>query len=764
MRYYVIDHFISGFQRAPVHTRAFPESPTVSSVMWIPFPRSLDHHQLDFFVSTVRPFILLSDVTIIGLHPDAYQAVQESPHILEDVGNRIENAPLYIVCHDEFLPAIKHVSGATIEGLESASSLNRIREQDIAAVVRKSGSELPKHPSLHYEGPNGDHYEAFLRPGFATRSIEEPTVSILGCSIASRQGICVVDHWSMISIAYHIGSYLKALGDAGGAIVQSVRDYNEDIDVLVDRLRNTYGPITPDRVSTGCILLTVQSSGRLARRLLFPAMQRVGFADPLAIALARSPSHSGAPLDSKIEVHSLTTLDEAFARQPAVECKVCRGDGGTLIPIQHDSYLLSLAAHTQLISIQRKTAQMATEVVNRYRGVRAFHVHRTHRDGRHHAYYIDLAPMLECSVFKDRLVEVTSRWQSTPIDVVLHPRHEVAERFAKMAATALGVTKIVSGDQREIANDGQFRRFTGQDRDALLYSRRVCVVDDVVITGTRVRGYRNALNFIRRRYDADECELYCLVGVARTHNERSLVGVSDMVLHSEERPRFLSVERLFLPNWDESECRWCAELRMLNKVPQHVQHRSLISSRLEALRRRDGFTDGLFLPWSTNDPNVLERYWRLGKDSVFGNVQGADLAVSVAASVQRLRGKLRQSDGTWAESQLDELFRSPLAKVLDPQFFMTGRYYEPVLVASILRAAKRHDIRTPSNDLELRGHIKTLVAEESSYGLHGELLLAVALNQLPWNRSLSGALKQAHPDMATLAQSILANHAGNSHE
>ena len=120
--------------------------------------------------------------------------------------------------------------------------------------------------------------------------------------------------------------------------------------------------------------------------------------------------------------------------------------------------------------------------------------------------------------------------------------------------------------------------------------------------------------------------------------------------------------------------------------------------------------------WPADDPEYVGRFWELGPRSVFGGVQGADLAVSVAAAIQRLRGERRQTDGTWQESDLDEIFHSPLAKVLDPSLYLAGRYYEPVIVASILRASKRHDIGAPGDDFNLHEQVNILVTTEELKG------------------------------------------------
>lgn len=752
MRVYVADPGASGGPAEPMETLGFADAPNISSVMWVPFPRFLDPMQLDFFVANLPSFILRSDITIIGLHPNTAQQVLGDPDILDDVARRIEGAPLLVVYHEQSRLVIKQARGERIAGLESSSTLDRIREHDIAEVVRRPGAELPKHPGIHYQGPNGDHYKAFLRPGFAARSTEDlDRLAFWLAPLLVGKNCLLVDHWSMISIAYHVGRYSSELGETDAVRVESLRTYDEDRDILASRLKGAFGTIESD---AGAVLVSVNSSGRLARDVLLPAMRDVGFSSPIGIALTRTPT------PSEFELSSLTTLNDDFMRQGPAECEACTLGHSTLVPIQHDSYLLNLAAYTQKTAITRQVARPSTEIIERYGGIDAFWVHRTHSDGRHHAYFVDLTPILECETFRQRLAEIVNPWRDVGIDLIVHPDQAEATQLATMVAEELGVRNIVGSSEG-------FQQLSPEEKNILLRARRICLVDDVVISGARVFGYRNALNLTRRHHQSGEYELYCLVGVARTRSEKALMAVSDIVHHSSNRPHFLSVERFFLPSWGEEECPWCAELRILRNLPLEVQERPLIRDRLQALHDSGGLVDGLFLPWTNgegsrqaesmdhwpaDDPKYVGRFWELGPKSVFGEVQGADLAVSVAAAIQQLRGERRQTDGTWQESDLDEVFHSPLAKVLDPSLYLAGRYYEPVIVASILRASKRHDIRVPGDDINLHERVNLLATIESLKDLHGELVLASVLDQLP--RASHYALSQAHPDIVAFVQAI----------
>ena len=687
--------------------------------MWIPYPRHQDPEELDSFIGHYCPLhVIRSDIVVIGLHPSAAQSIRELDHILDDVAIRVENRPLYIVRHSNEIskrPMIEHVRGKPISGVDSASALEVIRHQDIAQVVRRPGTELPSHSGHHYQGPNGEHYRAFLRPGFASRSTEElDRFSFWIAPLLIGKSRFLVDHSSMIQIAYHLGEYAVEFGENKSVIVQSLRRYDESLDTLVDRLRMTFGSIQAD---SGAVILSVNSSGRLAKNRLLPAMDRVGFCEPSCIAIASTPNPPVFP------VESLTKLEWTFERRVPSDCDACK-EGSTLIKIQEDSYFLSLAAHVQFSRIKRSDATPVADVVNRYRGIGAFRVHVTHSTGRHHAFYVDLAPMLESDSFKHRLSQCLRQLQDRPIDLIIHPDHDTAERLAHMVADQLGIGNIVKSDE-------DLRNLSADDESKILGAGNVCLVDDAVVTGARLFGYRSRLNEFCRNHRHLEYQLYCVVGVSRPVSGRAAQGIGDVVGDSATDKRFFSVEQLFLPCWDITDCPWCKEFEILENASQRVRMAGVVEERIKVLDGDAGITEDLFVPWNGSSAYGRARYWRLGANSIFGEVQGADLAISVASTIQSLRSSRLRSNNSWSESKLDEVFQSPIAKVLDPEFYIGRRFFEPVLVASIFRALRPHDILPPSRDDLLLRKFEMLFKNSTYKHLHGEFALAIARKQLP---------------------------------
>jgi pyrimidine operon attenuation protein/uracil phosphoribosyltransferase len=80
----------------------------------------------------------------------------------------------------------------------------------------------------------------------------------------------------------------------------------------------------------------------------------------------------------------------------------------------------------------------------------------------------------------------------------------------------------------------------------------IVIVDDVVITGRRIEGFRQQLIALRRHAGlSGDVNLGCLIGVARPRDARALQGSADFVHHrTGSHHSFAAVETLFLPNWD----------------------------------------------------------------------------------------------------------------------------------------------------------------------------------------------------------------------
>ena len=112
--------------------------------------------------------------------------------------------------------------------------------------------------------------------------------------------------------------------------------------------------------------------------------------------------------------------------------------------------------------------------------------------------------------------------------------------------------------------------------------------------------------------------------------------------------------------------------------------------------------------------------------------------------------QLMRSEGT-----LDESFRTPIAKVIDPGVYEL-RYYDPLLTASVLRAANRHDLRAPGIEHALRRATEDLLRASATEFVRAELILAVADNRLPRIPAIEAALGGGDPEIVGYLRWLLA--------
>lgn len=711
-----------------------------SSVLFVPLPMTVPPAVVDnALASAVPAWALRNHLTVLGVHSERGDAL--TGDLLDDVSSRVEGAPLYLLSQNpEGWPLLRHHSGAQVEDLDETAVVAAVRDADVRSLLLRPGAHLPSTDLLHYEGPNGQHYRAFVRPGFALRTVEDlDRLSFWLLPHLRGRSRLVVDHWSLLGLAYHVAAYTARFdGSDGRVIVQALESYDEGLDSLASRLRLAF----PDESdATAALLLSVNSSGALAHDVILPALVAAQQLSPAAVALAVAPPGPERPVDSLCE------LGDDFARHAPDLCSACAAGRPAVVPIEHDTYLMRLAAYATETEITEKDGKDAKDVVGAYAGRGVFTVHRSHTDGRHHAFYVDIMPMLDTDRFRDRLARELEPLAVEPPDAIVHPPMRAPAALASIVAEALGVERVIACDERRLKSDAEAGGVLGT-------ADRVLVVDDVVITGRRLEGYRQQLIRLRREAGGSGLvDLRCLVALARTRKYSALKGVQNIVHHKTSAPRFAAVETLYLPDWSEAECPWCLEHRLLEGLGDAIRALPMIRDRLSLLSEPGGLADGLFLPWPSdvvddlplpgdeqgwkeaaqNAPNperYAGRYWELNPGSVFGDLQGADLMVSVASSVQRLRmGPPGAVDG---EPRLDEVFRSPISKTLDPNLYLLGRFYEPVLIAAILRACRAWDVRSPEADVELaRRMAEHLTYLTSSGGMVGELLLQAALGRLP---------------------------------
>lgn len=641
--------------------------------------------------------------------------------------DRFRRLPIFVLFWNEQTSSVMlHPLSDRFDELSDDSLIADLRNAEMTAMARSPGAMLPGNSSFHYEAPNGRHYRSFLRAGTATQSQEAlDSIAFWLLPYLSDRTTIVTDSQTILSVALNVSKYVNDLHLQHERVVHSIeslRGYEQPaLDELAHRLE-----ISNPRIERRRHLLaicSVVSSGELVDKMLDVGRQ-LQFDQVDGVALFAGTK------DASPAVQAFARLDEVEQTLPVGDCPLCADSpkSAPSIPlrIHPETFHVEVAQALTKSKVTISDARQAERFVAKYRGLDVVRVHRTEvgGHGRHHALYLDGGRMLGHDGFREEL-RASARALVGRVDVVIAPDHEGAKELVHEVAEVLNITPIICDEDR-------VGSLNEQDRAAVLGARQLLIVDDVVITGDRIRGYRQFLFELGRLAGT----VHVLVAVARPSSRDALQGIRNLVDQMDEsESTFHALEEMILPDWGADECPWCVEHSRLEEWLRNYagEPPGDVLERLELLSNvSDGIAFGAFWSWDGTD-------LVLGEGSIFApdGCSDAELAVAVGSALQRMRDTGR----------LDEEFVPPVAKVLMPEFWARGRFYAPAITAAILRMTKRHDLLPVMPTNSLRKVVDARLAESASHCVRAELFLAMLDRKLPVTElalSLAAAEADAH--------------------
>lgn len=689
-----------------------PPVGALASILYLPVPRWLDAGEVDRRANRLDArWRVFPDLVVCRVHPAQLEDFRAAAVITEDLVARFEGVPVVLLSWDGAF-SMTLLQGCFDVGGQGAELRTALAHAELRAVLDRTGVMLPATDDYHYIGPNGEHYESFVRVGTAIQDVDAlDAIAFWLLPQLVRSPVIVLDSWTVISLGLNAAQYLRdndIMGPDGlparVRAVETRRSYEEPAVRLQQRL---VGVDRRENAPPVLAIVSVSSTGDTAQALTSTCKQ-AGLRDITVLALFRS-TETDAPA-------SLCVIDEVSRHWPDEQsCPYCsrRSQTVTVLP---DTFLLDLAASVRSdVAIRMTDAALARRFFRRYAGCGAISVHRDQHDReRHHMVYIDVAVLIEHPEFTrgvDRELEDVEG-----VDLILCPEHDAARALARIVADRLSRPVLEANPERLI-------QLSASERDVLRRARGVMIVDDVVITGTRLRQYRNMLHREGVAIDP-EFELHVLAGVARPADFTRLKAVMEYA-HLDERFHF--VELLPLPNWGTRECPWCDELAMLRAFGSHAPGSETLRLRFRRLAKMiDGLDGSLFLPWLADGADVTDPML-LGPGSIFEAKTEPELYAAVASSLQALRNA----------AQLNERRTLPVAKVLSQDFAFDGRYYDTVITACLLRATRMHDLRAAAVDGGLAEMAAKRLSEEAVISLHAEWLFALYRRHMPGGGALA---------------------------
>jgi hypothetical protein len=535
----------------------------------------------------------------------------------------------------------------------------------------------------------------------------------------------LLDSWTILSLGLNLHRYAHEQGVEAALdarLVDAISSYSEIDEIIVERVRSLVRGSGTD----GLLLVnSTKSSGRLTRRVRQICQNLNYTLKVVSLFSAAEGREEGEEV--------LCTLPTEFRRYSPAECPDCPGK--PVVAVNPSTYLLELSAKAKPARIDAKDAAQAKDFLARYRGRDAITVHRTrhdpYRQQRHHMIHIDV-PRLLGGAFDVRLRELIDSKLRGRVDTVLCPSHPGCLDLARLAATMLGISdSVVVADEEALQPESPVLA-------RLQKSRGMVLVDDVVTTGRRLRSYKR--RFQELGLSSSEREIHVLIGVGRAPSTEEIEGIADMAHHPREF--FHTVERVMLPDWDESECPWCWERTCLERLNASEALPPSMERRLVRLSNDDGLGSGLFACWSDPNGDAMS----LGVGSIFGEgINNAELFFSVASAFQVLR----------EQGRLVEEFQPPIAYLLSPARYISGRFYGTSIGAAMLRAARPHDIRTARWEKTLAKKVTSAMTEPTARELRGELLLAVGQRKLPLTLSPQSIEFDGEPGLCAVLRRLL---------
>ena len=334
----------------------------------------------------------------------------------------------------------------------------------------------------------------------------------------------------------------------------------------------------------------------------------------------------------------------------------------------------------------------------RYAGKGIFRVNRrgrtTSQPGdpgrmRHHAYHVDGEALFNDDAFKTRLKE---KWggRSLPTAILSN-----GTKASSALLRALTEQLALSGVKTLTCKDPTFAGLPETDGlEAVIEDskQRLLIVVPMVISGATLANVQKKM----RELDGVNCQFSYLIGLLRPSSMTKMKQLQGVYLRRRENTDEswvdpVIVEAALLPNWQEDECPWQRERRLVEDALDRGADCGWMHERADLLDRATvgGLWDeSVFcVPGNARLIFNLHSLW-LDDDKVgSGKSNEADLCCAVASALQYWREDVRKKD--WRFNTINTVNTIDIETPANH-----NGYNEPRLMAAIWRALTPRELVT----------------------------------------------------------------------
>ena len=615
---------------------------------------------------------------------------------------------------------LRRISPSALGPPLAAAQVRRLAHFELRRLAYEARPDAFYRKSLqhHYIAPSGAHCESFFRLGDVVQSKEAlDTLAFWALPSVAGADVVLLDSWSIAAVL------LRAFGMLGRPpprfdclAVHPAHKPEHPSEVI----RKLASPTPPQRL---LFLSSVASSGAAITAVSTACAEHHVPNCTYAAFYALTPAPD--------RVASFCVLDESPKNFPAGCCPMC-ADGS--IPVRvHPTLFVARDVHEQEVMLRpsyfgvdvppapqlsKKAAarieQLTPNIIlntvdalaglatpantetfgRRYSAEALFSVHHVDQRGRHHAFRVDVSPILRVRAFEDRLRAVLSGL----------PRADLI--VAQDDAVSVELAESV---RKHWDNNVPMERFpNANNAEQTERPKHIVLVDDQVVSGERIQERVRDLREVARWSALERVDV--IVGLARPPGPSRWAEIKRGIETTASwRVGVHAVEEFFLPDWDENDCPWCHEFRLFRRATEALGAASELDARAQRLaeRERGIRADPFWLTSGFTCPS-LARHSFVGATGL----SPIHTLFAVVAAVERLRHD---------ESRpLDPFF--PTFRVLARR--VLEMYSEALLQAALLRAVRPSEWGT-QNRTRFALQVAHQFSKPDRKAFIGEIVLAV---------------------------------------
>ena len=518
--------------------------------------------EISDYIYTHHPVISKTSRVIVR-YPAEYQLSlrelnQDNSLDWSDVYHRSSKASLFVLSSVNFSHKLyKYTSGSDNKYFSESKEIDLkiIKDHEVEMLLKETNSIYSisgKQKAFHL--PSGKYVKQFLRVGnIQSYKLNTEILFFWALPFLKKCEAIVGETWTISSICLNFSRLLNRYCNRSVCSVQYVSQYHNGSTNTTLQLENICNTFRNKKV---LFIVSACSSGKLINttKQVFSRFQiNVEYLSLFNTGSTLTPSIYKLILEEHDPQETLTDI----------------------IQIDPTTYYPQIRP-PEKIDIEkppRDHRDLGFNAIQKYKNLGIFKCHvwntrTTHirKSKRHHAYFIDILPLIEDDKFaKETSIKLRKITRNrTPIAIIT-PKHKAGRAFGKLAARIL---KRDLGVELEPHHINRIERKT-KLKELIRKSNAadvILIVDDVFITGSRLIAYDDQLRKSGFKGMADY-----LCAFARPSKEDDFDEISRRrsFVHAdgnsqEQKTDF--VEKLILPNWNEKKCPWCIENDVLSNI------------------------------------------------------------------------------------------------------------------------------------------------------------------------------------------------------